>query len=80
MHGSSCWQINPACLHHGDDRIVPAHACNVAALGRSKHMEGTGWRCPTCSATWVLTRVQGAEQPIRLYPTMQWTRDTLKVG
>lgn len=56
--------------------LAPAHACNVAMLGRSKYMEGTGWRCPTCTAEWTLTRVQDIEEPVRLNPTMRWTRDT----
>lgn len=68
---SSVWHINPSCPHHGDAR----HTCNVAMLGRSKHSEGMGWRCPTCGATWTLTRVQDVDPCVRLYPTMQWIRD-----
>lgn len=68
---SSVYEINPGCPHHGDAR----HTCNVAMLGRSRHSEGMGWRCPPCGATWTLKRVQEPSSPERLYPTMQWIRN-----
>lgn len=53
----------------------PPHRCNVAMLGRSRHSEGCGWRCPTCGAEYTLTRVLEPVAGGRLYPTMQWIRD-----
>lgn len=60
------------CPEHGTHR----RTCpGVTLLGRSRHQEGCGWRCPDCGATYTLTRVQDVEPAIRLTPTMQWIRN-----
>jgi hypothetical protein len=47
----------------------------VAHLGRSWRDEGMGWRCPTCGATYTLTRAQEPVQdhrtPYGMHPRTQ---------
>lgn len=62
----------PLCPLHGSHR----RTCpGVQWLGRSRHSEGCGWRCPDCGATYTLTRVADPIPQVRLYPTMRWIRN-----
>lgn len=56
---------NLADLHPGDRAAIEEaraflasrpHVCNVKLLTLSWRSEGCGWRCPTCRATYTLTR------------------------